>query len=129
VKIGEIALDTLNCLGRRLCLTIESTKAGEKIILKVSGRMDASCAPSFEKACQDCVDSGSVQIVLDFGELAYISSLGLGSLVKIAKQVKNKGGSLCVCSMTGLVKQVVEMTRLNLVFPVYPSLDSALAGG
>ena len=79
--------------------------------------MNASCAPSFEKTCQDWVDSGSVQIVLDFGALAYISSLGLGSLVKIARHVKNNGGSLCVCRMTGLVKQVGTLLYIKTGAP------------
>lgn len=70
---------------------------------------------------------GGALHIVNMGELAYVSSLGLRSVVMIGQLVKEKGGSLRLCGLTGLVKQVFEMTRLNTVFPIHESVESALS--
>ena len=57
-------------------------------------------------------------MVIDLGELSYVSSMGLRSFLSIAKALQDKGGALRICRLTGLVKQVFEITGLNRVLPV-----------
>ena len=75
------------------------------------------------------VNQGVVEIVLDMQGLQYISSLGLRSFVVIGQTTKQKGGKLRLCGVTGLVKQVFEITRVHTMFAMFDSVDSALAGG
>jgi anti-anti-sigma factor len=89
--------------------------------------MDAQNAPVFETVCKDWVAKGSVHLIADVAELAYVSSLGLRSFLIVGQALKEQRGTLRLCGLTGLTKQVFEMTRLNTVFPVFDSLDSALA--
>ena len=91
--------------------------------------MDAESAPQFEEKCKACIAEGITTLVVDLGELAYISSMGLRSFVFIAKTLKSRGGELRICRLTGLVKQVFEITGLIQTFAVYESAESALAGG
>jgi anti-anti-sigma factor len=55
--------------------------------------------------------------------------MGLRCFVSVAKKLKSGGGELRVCRLTGLVRQVFEITRLNEVFPMYDSVESAAMGG
>jgi anti-anti-sigma factor len=55
--------------------------------------------------------------------------MGLRSFVGVAKKLKNKGGELRICRLTGLVRQVFEITRLNQLVPMYDSVESAVIGG
>ena len=96
--------------------------------MKVVGRMDAPSATAFEEACMAWVDQGVFEIVLDMRGLQYVSSLGLRSFVVIGQAAKAKGGALHLCGVTGLVKQVFEITRVSAMFPTHDSVDSALAG-
>ena len=110
-------------------MQIESTQVDEKVVLKLTGRMDAQNATAFEEACMEWVNKGVVEIVLDMQGLQYISSLGLRSFVVIGQLTKQKGGQLRLCGVTGLVKQVFEITRVHTMFLMYDSVESALAGG
>lgn len=107
-------------------MKIEATQNGTQVILKVAGRMDAANATLFQEECESWVKGGTTALILDFTELAYISSMGLRSLVVIGKSLN---GKLHICGLTGLVKQVFEITRLNSVFPIHDSVESALAAG
>ena len=110
-------------------MTIEQTQVGDKVVLHVAGRMDAENADQFELRCESCIAEGFTSIVIDLSDLAYVSSLGLRSFVAVSKKSRDKGGELRICRMTGLVRQVFEITRLNQVFPLHDSVESALMGG
>jgi len=89
--------------------------------------MDAENAPVFESQCESWISKGINQLVVDVGELAYVSSMGLRSFMVIGKRLQDKGGKLRICCQTGLVKQVFEITRLNSIFPPHESVEAALA--
>jgi len=108
-------------------VTIETRRVGERVVLQVAGRMDAENAPVFEAQCESWISQGINQLVLDVGELTYVSSMGLRSFMLIGKKVQDKGGKLRICRQTGLVKQVFEITRLNSIFPQHESVEAALA--
>ena len=107
-------------------MTIESSQVGDKVVLLVAGRMDAENAPEFEKACQSWIVQGVTGLVVDVGDLDYVSSMGLRSFMSIGKTLQDKGGKLRICRQKGLVKQVFEITRLNSVFPPHESVEAAL---
>jgi anti-anti-sigma factor len=91
--------------------------------------MDAENAPQFEEQCRACIADGHRGLVVDLGELTYVSSMGLRSFISVAKTLQDNGGALRLCRLTGLVKQVFEITGLLRSFPVYESVDAALIGG
>ena len=110
-------------------MTIEQKQVAGQVVLLVSGRMDAESAPHFEQECRACIAEGRNGLVVDLGELAYVSSMGLRSFISVAKTLQDKGGALRICRLTGLVKQVFEITGLISTFPIYESVESALIGG
>ena len=110
-------------------VTIERTLVQDKVVLRVLGRMDAESTPVFEAQCEACIAEGFTSLVLDLGGLTYASSMGLGAIVRVAKQVRDRGGTVHICCLTGLVRQLFEITRLNHVFPTYDSVESALGEG
>jgi anti-anti-sigma factor len=107
-------------------MTIERVQVGDKVLLRLAGRMDADSASKLEPACDSCIADGFTHLVIDLGDLAYISSMGLRSFVSVAKKLKDKGGELRVCRLTGLVRQVFEITRLTQLFSLHESVESAL---
>lgn len=110
-------------------MTIERTQVGDKLVLHVAGRMDAENSAAFESQCESCIAEGFTSIVMDLGRLTYVSSMGLSAIVKIAKQLRAKGGEVRICCLTGLVRQLFEITRLDHVFPPHDSVESALTEG
>ena len=110
-------------------MTIERTQVGDKLVLHVAGRMDAENSAAFESQCESCISEGFTSLVFDLGDLTYVSSMGLGAIVNIAKQLREKGGEVRICCLTGLVRQLFEITRLNHVFPSHDSVESALMEG
>lgn len=107
-------------------LNIERTELSDQVVLIVSGRMDAENAHQLEEKCQGCIAEGRTSLVVDLGGLAYISSLGLRSFLSVGKALQSKGGTLRLCCLKGLVKQVFEITGLIQAFLVYETVESAV---
>lgn len=110
-------------------LHIERAQVSGYIILAVSGRMEAENAVQFEAKCEECIREGNTRLVADLSGLTYVSSMGLRSFLSVAKALQAKGGSLRLCCLKGLVKQVFEITGLTQALSVYESVDSAVKAG
>lgn len=106
-------------------MTIESINLDKAVVLKVAGRIDAQTTEQFESACQRLIQDGVTRVVVDLAELQYISSAGLGSILRFAKTLQGKGGVVLLCGLKGLVKQVFELTNLISVFRVYETVEAA----
>jgi anti-anti-sigma factor len=106
---------------------IEATQLEKAVVLKVSGRMDAENASDFDKACDVWISQGAKHLIADLGDLQYVSSMGLRSFLAAAQKLKSVSGSLILCGLKGLPRQVFEMTRLDSLFPIYETAQQALA--
>lgn len=98
-------------------------------VVAVSGRLDAATAQTLEKNCADLISEGGRKFILDLSALEYVSSAGLRSVLSVAKKLKTVGGSLVLCGLSGLVKDVFSISGFDSFFPVYESIESAIEKG
>jgi anti-anti-sigma factor len=102
-------------------------KQGEVVVFKLKGRLDALTAPDFEQKCLKWLDAGESCFAVDMGELEYISSAGIRSILFLAKKLKTQDGSLGFSRISGMVEKVFNIAGIYSMFPMYASLDEALA--
>ena len=96
-------------------------------IVKITGRMDAITAPSFEKALNERIAEGGTQFVMEMSGLEYISSAGLRGILATAKALKGKGGWIRFAAVGGAVKEVFDISGFGSIFRMYDSVSGALA--
>lgn len=104
---------------------------GNVLVLSPQGRVDHVHAEAFKAAVDrhlaEVRDSGN-PVVLDFSAVDYISSVGLRALMLVARQVKEQGGHIAIAALQPLVAEVFKISRFNLVYRVYQSVEEALQG-
>jgi len=108
---------------------MEITNTGKEkdyFIVAVAGRMDAVTAPEFENRLLDWINGGEIHLIVDLGELEYISSAGLRSILTIAKNLKAKQGKIMLCALRDTVKEVFEISGFSTIIPVSESVESAI---
>ena len=96
-------------------MQIEKTIEGEKLTLKVVGRLDTITSPDLDAAVK--LD-GVKEVVFDFAELEYISSAGLRILLSVQKAMMACGGKMSVANLNAMIAGVFEMTGLNSVLTI-----------
>jgi anti-sigma B factor antagonist len=94
-------------------------------ILLISGRLDASTVNILERALYRAMAPGTKVVVVDLGEITYISSSGLRVLLTARRQVRERGGDILLCSLSPSVRDVLNMVGFTALFSVFDSLDAA----
>jgi stage II sporulation protein AA (anti-sigma F factor antagonist) len=108
-------------------MEFHSKKEGKVAVIKLTGRLDAITTPEYETKVKKLIDEGEALLVIDFDDLAYISSAGLRGLLSTAKQIKAKSGQVCFANVKGPVKEVFAISGFQSIFTMHDSLTTALA--
>lgn len=95
-------------------------------VVKLEGRLDISNSSHFEQDCMNWIEQGQRKFILDLGALEYISSAGLRSILAATKKLKAQNGSLSLCSLSGLVEEVVTVSGFDNILRVFPDLTQAM---
>jgi anti-anti-sigma factor len=101
----------------------------DTVILQPLGRIDHHTADAFNLALVPYLDACTARddrLLFDFSELEYISSAGLRVLMIAAKRIKPAGGEMAVAAPQPMVREVLEITRFDLVFPVHATVEDGL---
>jgi anti-sigma B factor antagonist len=72
------------------------------------------------------VISENKRIVLNLGEVTYIDSGGLGTLVALYTTARGAGGTIKLASLTKRVGDLLQVTKLLTVFDVFDNEKQAL---
>jgi anti-anti-sigma factor len=70
--------------------------------------------------------SKGINLVLDFGNVRFLSSAVLGLLIRISKRVYERDGRLRLCSINPKIYEVFKITRLTKTFDIYKDVESAI---
>lgn len=66
------------------------------------------------------------KLALDFTQVTMMGSLALGTLVTISKECSAGGGKLALFGLNGNLTEVLKMTRLDKLLPIYKDQATAL---
>ncbi len=107
-------------------MNIKETTQNDCLILIPEGRLDAGTAHEFQDAVAERINAGAKSIVLDFSNIDYLSSAGLRCLLIVAKQQKESGGQLTICSIQDKVSEVFEVSGFSTIVDIHPDRNSAV---
>ena len=71
-------------------------------------------------------ESGRKKILLNFGNVEYLSSAALGKLITLNKKLQAAGGRLILCNIDPQIYEVFEITKLNKLFNIHKEEQAAL---
>jgi len=102
---------------------------GGGLVAELSGRLDARPAPDFERDALAAADGLERErgMLLDLSRLEYISSAGLRSILLLARRLSGSGGRVVLCGMSGVVKEVFDISGFDSFLAVAVGRDEGLA--
>jgi anti-sigma B factor antagonist len=110
-------------------MEIIESKNGNLFVIELNGRLDATNYADVEKRLLEIVNSGEINILVDFKNLEYISSSGLRVLLMILKKVTAQKGSFLLCSLNDNIKQIFDISGFTSIFSIFNSREDALKSG
>jgi anti-sigma B factor antagonist len=88
--------------------------------------LESGTARAFKEAVTSAVGERRRSLVIDLSAVREIDSSGLGALVAILKWIRRFGGSMRVCGLQPLVREVVELTMLHRILPLHATVEEAM---
>lgn len=109
-----------------MMMEVIKAKDSKAIVADVKGRVDAVTAPAFEKRIVEIMNEENLPLLIDFGELEYISSAGLRSILIISKNLKAKGLQVYFARLQGNVKEVFNISGFGSIFKIFETKEDAI---
>jgi anti-sigma B factor antagonist len=81
-------------------------------------------AREFKEVLTNLIDGGKKEIIIDFSDMVFIGSSGIGKLLLAYKRLTDIGGKLYITGLNKDIKDLFYTFRLNEFFKIEDNLDS-----
>ncbi|MDM0117362.1 STAS domain-containing protein [Variovorax sp. J22R133] len=95
----------------------------EKISLV--GRMDSIGGHDIDTRFAALVAARKLLAVVDMSEVSFLASIGIRTLVINARAQSQRGGGMALANPQPHVAEVLKMSGIDTIIPVYPDVDTA----
>jgi len=113
--------------GIRMALYIVEKVVDGVMLLDLRGRITLGAeTEALRTKLKQLLQAGHRHVILNLGEVTYLDSVGLSSLVVGFTSARKAGGDLKLLHLPRGVHQLLQITRLSTVFEVYEDLASAV---
>jgi anti-sigma B factor antagonist len=96
-------------------------------VVPLKGEIDLHVSPEITRSLDAMMDKKPERIVIDLSLATYIDSAGLAALILAMKRIEGYGGKFFLAGVRETVRSVLESSRLDQIFRIFPDVDAALA--
>lgn len=108
-------------------MDISINKSGQVSVVVIRGQIDATTSKAAEDRLVELINAGERRLVLDLGQLDYISSVGLRVLILVAKRLKQAEGAVAICALQPSVQELFEIAGFDAVFRIFDTQGEAVS--
>lgn len=96
-------------------------------IVKIIGRVDTYSAPKLQEVLDNLMETGRFNLILDMGEVDFLSSKGLWVLTETQKKCKKLNrGELVLANVIDRIKESFKLVGMDGYFEIYDDLTPAV---
>lgn len=109
-------------------MKIEKRKKGNVVILDLKGKiLIGDGIDDLRESINNINKENETRVLLNFAEVPYLDSTGLGEVVRSYTSIKKAGGIIKIVNLTNKVKDLLSVTKLLTVFDTFEDEDKAIA--
>lgn len=101
--------------------------AGRKVLSLLEERLDSACSVQFRDLIVDLLEADGQPLIVDLSAVGFMDSSGLGALFIAKKMARQRSASFVLVGLQPRVLTMLDLSRMNDMFEVFPSIEAALA--
>jgi len=109
-------------------MQITERREGPVLIISVEGRLDNEGSDVFREQTLCHIEAGERSLVIDFSQTTFIASMGIRALFLPAQELAKKQGRMVLAGLNAELKNLFLIGGLLDLFPVFETVEKALAG-
>jgi anti-sigma B factor antagonist len=98
-------------------------------VIDIHGEVTSTAEGSLMQAYNQASENHTSSIILNFENLEYMNSGGIGLLVTMLIRAQRNDQQLLAYGLSDHYRQIFELTRLNEAIGIYPNETEAVAAG
>ncbi|NIM14449.1 MAG: anti-sigma factor antagonist [Candidatus Aminicenantes bacterium] len=99
-------------------MNIKVAKEEDKTTVYLSGSVDIPGAESLKKALNQIADDNPKEVVIDFDEVNFIGSSGIGKLLLFYKKFTAKSGKVSIINLNKEISALFKAIKLDKLFNI-----------
>jgi len=109
-------------------VSVEKTGPQQNIsVIKVGGYIDTTTSAELEHSLSSTLKLNNHNIIIDLGNVDYISSAGWGIFISEIKGIREKGGDLKLVRMIPEVFEVFELLEFHYILKAFDTVEEAIS--
>ncbi len=92
-------------------------------VIKLSGTINSATSQDLRRRLMELVERGAKIVLVDFQDVTFMDSSGLGALVLAFKTLRAANSKLVLCSINEQVRILFELTSMDKVFEIFSNQD------
>jgi anti-sigma B factor antagonist len=92
----------------------------------LKGFLDAHTAPVLENTFSNLIENNKYSIVVNFNDLAYISSAGLGVFMAYIEKIRENKGDIKLSAMSDKVYNIFDLLGFPLLYEIFKTEEEAI---
>ncbi|MFA5879060.1 MAG: STAS domain-containing protein [Candidatus Margulisiibacteriota bacterium] len=93
--------------------SLKHTEDNNVPLIAIKGEIDIYTCQKLNTLLTDVIDEGKKKIVLNFTDVLYMDSTGLGTVVKAANNLAEKEGKLYIIGVKPTIRKIFEVSGIN----------------
>jgi len=111
---------------REMDFAVTSKTVGDTAVIYPHGYLNNIAGESLVKECNSYIEKGITKMVLNFGGLEFINSIGISLLLSVIERLNGSGGTLCFTDISSY-HETFEMLGLTKYMLIFRNEEDALA--
>ena len=96
-------------------------------IIDIAGQLDAFTTPDVKAEFKKLTDSRHYKLILNFEDVDYVNSTGIGAIVAVAQQVRRRKGDLKLYGMKPDIRKVFDLVGASKILEIFETEQEALS--
>ncbi len=107
-------------------MNIQSRMTAHVKVLALNGRFDVDTASPVRRWIEEATRTLPAFLVIDLKNVSFMDSTALSVIVQGLKRSRELKGDLRLCNVPAPIRMILEITRLDKVFEIFPGEEQAV---
>lgn len=96
-------------------------------IVKLKGEIDHIASAEIKDAITNDINNNRIKnLILDFSEVTFMDSSGIGMIIGRYKQMKNLNGDIIITGINAYTERVINLSGINKIIKVFSTVEEGL---
>lgn len=95
--------------------------------VQLAGRLDSAGVEAIDDRLSSLAAAPAARILIDLSQVPFLASIGIRILLTNARVLRRNGGKMALLNPQSLVEEVLKVTGIESLIPIFHDLDAASA--